>query len=103
MTNLLRQGLKNDGAWKELQESKEQREVWGLKKVSRLEVQRVLVWLMELFVLKLAFLVYSEVDDSEWRIAVRISVRQVRHECPISSIWRSLLLVVPCLEAFVPG
>lgn len=53
-----------------------------------LEMQRVLVWLMELFVLKLAFPVCSEVDGSEWRIAVRVSERQVQHECPISSIWR---------------
>lgn len=48
------------------------------------------------FLLKLEYLVDSEVDGSEGRPAVRTSVCQMQLESPFSPFWRSLLLLIPC-------
>lgn len=60
------------------------------------ELQEVLVKLMKQFVLKLAYLVDSEVDGSARRTAVRISECQMQRESPFSPVWQSLLLLIPC-------
>lgn len=75
-----------------------------LEEPEELQVAEVLARLTEPFVLKLAYPVDSEVDGSEWRrTAARISEHQVQRGSPFSPFWHSLLLLIPCLEAFVPG
>lgn len=81
------------GAWL----GQEQEKPKELPVLQELEVavveQQVLVKLMMQFVLKMAYLVDSEVGGSERVTAVRISAGRVQHETPF---WHSLLPLIPC-------
>ncbi len=60
------------------------------------QVVKALVRLTELFVLKLAYPLDSEVGGSERRTAAKTSDRHLQHQSPFSPFWHSLLPVIPC-------